>query len=285
MNTPTLTTYALALLALTAQAHAQTQQPPASNKLGQQIASSGAPDKGVAACVSCHGAQGEGNAAGGFPRLAGLPQQYLADQLAAYADGRRRNPVMEPIAKGLDKQQIAAVSAYYAALDAPWAKPAGQPDAAAQKRGRQLAEVGDERIAVQSCANCHGPGGSGEPPNIPYLSGQHQSYLTAALNAWKSGTRKTDPSGQMNTIASRLSDSDINAVAAYFAAQPAPKPPVGNVPERAPASSGGTQTGSTPTQGVGVEQGAATMGGQQGPGGGGGGSGAGAQGSPTGSTP
>jgi cytochrome c553 len=267
--------------AVTAQAQAPSG---GGSDAGKQIANSGAPN-GVAACASCHGAQGEGNAASNFPRIAGQPAAYLARQLRSYTNGDRINPVMEPIAKALTKQQIDAVSSYYAALEAPSPKPAAP--AAAAKRGQMLASVGDDKIGVQGCANCHGPGGIGEPPNYPYLASQHSGYLTVTLGEWKKGTRKTDPSQQMNMIAKRLSDADIASVSAYYTAQPAPPPAAQriNVPTGSaarPASPAQTQQGSVPTQGIGTEQGAPTTGGGQGPGGGGGASGSGPSGSPTG---
>ncbi|WP_242489804.1 c-type cytochrome [Noviherbaspirillum cavernae] len=218
---------------------AQTPPPaaPAGGNAGMQIANSGAPN-GVAACASCHGAQGEGNAAANFPRIAGQSQTYLARQIKSYADGRRDNAVMAPIAKALDEQQINAVAAYYAGLQPP-STPAPAP---VPKRGQQLATVGDDKIGVQGCVNCHGPGGTGEPPGYPYLAGQHHGYLVASLTAWKNGTRSTDPSQQMNIIAKRLSDSDIAALAAYYAAQPAPGSASGTQKGGAAGSKkGGTQ--------------------------------------------
>jgi cytochrome c553 len=248
---------------------------------GMQIANAGA--SGTGACASCHGARGEGNAAANFPRIAGQPQAYLVRQLESYANGNRRNPVMEPIAKALDRQQIDAVSSYYASMSAPASKPAQQPAASVLARGRTLATVGDNGEGVQNCANCHGPGGSGLSP-YPYLASQHSGYLVAALGEWRSGTRKTDPSQQMPMIARRLADADIAAVAAYYAVQPAPVPaalrtnvPVGSAsrPARQDASPGPSAVppaSSQGAQGVGVEQGTPTVGGGQGPGGGGTGS-------------
>lgn len=226
----------------------------------------------VATCVACHGQKGEGNAASNFPRLAGQPQAYLAKQLQAYADGSRQNPVMTPIAKGLSPAQMQTVSSYYAALEAPAVK-ASPPSGRAAKRAAQLANVGDEKITVQGCVNCHGPGGSGEPPAYPYLSGQHAGYLRAALGEWKSGARKTDPSMQMNIVAKRLSDDDIAALSAYYAAQPAPvpEPQRGNIasgtPQRPLGPPSANVPGEPPATGTGVEQGESTTGGSQGPGG------------------
>ncbi|MDB5761117.1 MAG: hypothetical protein JWQ21_112 [Herminiimonas sp.] len=258
---------------------------------GMQIATRGAAN-GVAACASCHGAQGEGNAAAGFPRIAGQSQIYLARQLASYANGSRSNPVMNPIAKGLTQEQINAVSAYYSGLDAPSSKPVQQPAANVMQRGRTLATVGDGSKGIQNCANCHGPGGVGLPPTYPYLANQHSAYLVAALDEWKSGARNTDPSQQMVMIAKRLNDADIAAVAGYYAAQPAPDTKRINVPLGSatrpvrPGASSGAQSGSgsQPAQGIGIEQGAPTTGGSQGPGGGGAASGSGPSGSPSGGT-
>ena len=69
---------------------------------GAGIATNGTPG-GVPACASCHGEHGEGNADAGFPRLAGLPSLYMREQLAAFADEQRDNPIMTPVAKTLGR--------------------------------------------------------------------------------------------------------------------------------------------------------------------------------------
>lgn len=265
-------------------AAAQAFGPP-NLQLGQRIATQGAPN-GVAACVSCHGAQGEGNAASGFPRIAGQSAYYMGKQLAAYANGARvSNPIMLAIAKGMSAEQIRDVSAYYATLGGGPAAPAGAAGgaAAASGRGARLSTAGDQSKRVQACANCHGPGGAGEPPIYPYLAGQNASYLTAAMQAWKSGSRKTDLSGQMVQIARALSDADIAALSAYFSAQPAPPPSAtrvniaaGSSARPAVAAAAGAPGPRTPgaaaagVTGSGSEQGSPLTGGGQGPGGGGG---------------
>jgi cytochrome c553 len=248
---------------------------------GQQLATAGNPPA-VMACVGCHGAQGEGNAAGGFPRIAGQSLTYLARQLGAYANDARVNPIMQPIAKAMNAQQIRDVSAYYASLDGGTgsAAPAGKPSGGMQ-RGRVLSEIGDASLGLQSCANCHGPGGMGGQPTYPYLAGQHANYLTAAMGAWKSGARKTDDSGQMPHIGKVLADADVAALSSYYSAQPAPPPApkVANIPagssqrpavEAAAGAPGPRTAGGATVRGAGTEQGAATTGGAQGPGGGGG---------------
>ena len=170
-------------------------------------------------CANCHGKQGEGLAVSGFPRLAGQAAPYLAKQLRDYASGARDNAVMVSFAKALSPQDIADLAAYYSALNAPPAKPAR---AEANAAGRALANLGDARIGVQGCGNCHGPNGRGEPPDLPYLAGQHAEYLSAQLTAWQQGTRHNDGGEQMATLAKKLSAADIAAVCNWFAQQTPP---------------------------------------------------------------
>jgi cytochrome c553 len=170
----------------------------------------------AAACQSCHGAQGEGAPAMGYPRLAGQTASYLEKQLRDYVSGLRNNPVMAPLAKAYSEQQRADVAVYYASLAPPYAAPTVKPDRRSLARGRLLARTGDESKQLQACANCHGPDGSGEPLTAPYLVGQSGSYLASTINEWKSGARKNDGGKQMAVVAGRLDEKDTAAVAAYF---------------------------------------------------------------------
>ncbi len=172
----------------------------------------------VLLCAGCHGMRGEGRPAGGYPRLAGQPQAYLQRQLEAYADGRRASAVMGPLAKRLAPEEHERMAAHFAALKVP----ATENPSTDSPRGHELTTVGDNALRVQACQNCHGPGGVGRPPFIPYLAGLHREYLERDLHAWRAGTRRTDPSGQMSLIARLLSEQDIAALAAYYAGRAAP---------------------------------------------------------------
>jgi cytochrome c553 len=169
----------------------------------------------TATCQACHGASGEGNPAGGFPRLAGQTADYLAAQLRNYADGRRSSPVMAPVAKALDAQQLTDVAAFYAQRSAPYSARSTHPTPDQLVRGRLLTRVGDESKQLQACANCHGPDGSGERYAAPYLAGQSASYLAAAIGEWKAGTRHSGEK-QMGPVVARLDGQDIAAISAYF---------------------------------------------------------------------
>ncbi|WP_396332010.1 c-type cytochrome [Burkholderia anthina] len=184
--------------------------------LGKTLATQGS-TTGVAACIGCHGAQGEGNAAAGFPRLAGTHAAYLSAQLAAFADGSRQNPVMQPLAKLLSAHERDAVSAYFASLPAPAAIAAGTASIEPANTGAWLATRGRWSDGLPACAQCHGAGGLGVGTAFPPLVGQPAAYIAGQLNAWKHGTRAPGPMALMPMIAGKLSDADIDAVAAYYA--------------------------------------------------------------------
>lgn len=190
---------------------------------GATLAQQGA--TGVPACMSCHGARGEGLAAAGYPRLAGQAAAYLEKQLRAFAGGQRVNPQMQAIASALDDNQIRAVAAYYgklpgwqAAPSAPLAaaNPADAPPEA-WTRGQKLAIRGNWDKEIPACFACHGPAGEGVAPHFPALSGQPAAYTRSQLKAWQSGTRTHDPQGLMKSVALRMSPAEIDAVSAYLA--------------------------------------------------------------------
>ncbi|MEP7043932.1 MAG: c-type cytochrome [Dokdonella sp.] len=170
----------------------------------------------AAACQACHGAQGEGTFAAGFPRLAGQTAVYLEKQLNDYAADTRSNAVMAPLAKALSPKQRADLAAHFAGLSPPSTAAGSSAGAGVLARGRLLAHEGDEAKQLQACGNCHGPEGRGEAFAAPYLAGQSATYLAAAIKEWKSGARKNDGGQLMAAVANRLDDADIAAVAAYF---------------------------------------------------------------------
>jgi cytochrome c553 len=194
-------------------AHAQTEPHPPDVKHGAVIVTQGT-TTGAPACAQCHAFNGASDGSGAFPRLAGQSSYYLSSQMHAFVSGIRDNAVMSPIAKALSPDDLADVSAYYAGVTAPFPPlPAG--DAALVKRGEELAKVGSAAKDIPACDNCHGPGGAGEPPAIPYLAGQYGRYIASELQMWQRGFRKTGPEA-MAQIAKRLDDQDIAAVAAYY---------------------------------------------------------------------
>ncbi len=180
---------------------------------GEQIAREGLPPQ-VAACISCHGAQGEGSAL--FPPLAAGGGAYLTAQLEAFASGARKQALMEPIAKALSPEQRASVAAWFASLPAT-VKAVKEAPALPTDRGAWLATRGRWQDGVPACAQCHGPGGAGVPPHFPPIAGLPAAYMQAQVDAWRAGTRPPGPLGLMASVAKQLSAEDVAAVADYYA--------------------------------------------------------------------
>lgn len=175
--------------------------------------------RGATACAACHGADGGGLAAAGFPRLAGLNVAYLRRRLDDIASSARGAAVMKPIAASLSEAEREALAAYYGKMMPAAAVPASAAAAAGNARGEWLATRGDWSRQVPGCVQCHGPSGVGVGANFPPLAGQPATYLAAQMRAFKEGSRRNDPLGMMRHIALSLDDTDINAAAQWFAAQ------------------------------------------------------------------
>ncbi|CAM5265879.1 c-type cytochrome [Rhodanobacter lindaniclasticus] len=173
----------------------------------------------LAACTTCHGEQGEGRATSGyFPRLAGKPAAYLARQLQDFQDGLRKYAPMEYTVRELTPAYMHEIAEYFAAQRVPFERsPAPAVSAAVLQRGAQLLEKGDPSRKVPACVSCHGNQLTGVEPSIPGLLGLPYDYVSAQLGSWRTHTRATLAPDCMAEVASRLSESDISAVAAALA--------------------------------------------------------------------
>ena len=196
-----------------ATAHAQTSPRQPDVNHGGVIVAQGTP-AGAPACAQCHAFNGASDGSGAFPRIADQSAYYLAEQLREYASNKRTNAIMSPVAAALSPDDIADVSAYYANVSAPFL-PLASPNATLVTQGEKLAKVGNAQRRIQACDNCHGPGGVGEPPAIPYLAGQYENYITAQLQMWRQGYRKNSEDA-MALLAKELEPQEIAAVAAYY---------------------------------------------------------------------
>ena len=182
-------------------------------KHGAVIAAQGTPN-GAPACARCHAFNGVSDGSGAFPRIAGQSAYYLAKQLRDFTSGIRVNAIMTPVAGALTADDIADVAAYYAGIEAPFL-PLRTADAALITQGEELAKVGSAANKIQACDNCHGIGGAGEAPAIPYLAGQYATYVALEWRMWRRGFRKSSP-GAMACLAEHLNDQEVAAAAAYY---------------------------------------------------------------------
>lgn len=163
------------------------------------------------ACVGCHGAAGNSTIPQN-PVLAGQHPEYVAKQLAEFKSDVRANPIMSGLAKGMSDEDMKNVAAYLAKQEA---KGGAAKNKDTVEFGKKIYRGGIAEKKVPACAGCHGPAGGGIPAQFARLAGQHQDYTAAQLTAFRGGARKN--SDQMTTIAKRMSDDEIQAVADYIA--------------------------------------------------------------------
>lgn len=89
--------------------------------LGEQIYRGGIPQRGIPACIACHGPAGRGNPLAAFPRLSHQRANYVETALHEYASGARRsdadhNQMMRDIASSLFDNEIKALASYLQGL-------------------------------------------------------------------------------------------------------------------------------------------------------------------------
>jgi len=192
-------------------AHAPPAAAKADPAKGGSLYDTGDNARGLPACASCHGAGGN-STINTNPKLAGQVDAYLHKQLVDFTTPARNQPVMTTYAKMLSEDEKKNIAAYLATQ---------QPKQGAARNkdtlelGRKIYRGGIADRGVAACASCHGATGSGIPAQYPRVAGQHQDYTVAQMQAFKSGARNNSP--QMATLAKRLSDDEMKAVADYIA--------------------------------------------------------------------
>jgi cytochrome c553 len=163
-------------------------------------------------CAACHGADGNSPIPAN-PSLAGQHSNYLYKQLTDYKAGRRKNPVMNGMVANLSDDDMRNLAAYFAAQRP---KLGAAKDRALVSAGQRLYRGGESDTGVPACSGCHSPDGAGVPAQYPRLAGQHLDYTLAQLQSFRSGERDNDPNAMMRTIAGRMTDKDMAAVASYI---------------------------------------------------------------------
>ena len=168
-------------------------------------------------CKTCHGVSAQGfRGAFPMPRLAGQQPEYLKNQLQAFIERRRTNPVMFNVAHVLSPPLLTALSTYFQELNP---KPLGGGSKELVSPGKQIYEEGVPKAEVPPCASCHGPDAKGADA-FPRLAGQLHDYIFRKLTNWdkERGQDKANPdnSAIMQPIAHNLTEAQIKAVAAYL---------------------------------------------------------------------
>lgn len=167
----------------------------------------------TALCLACHGADGNSiNII--WPRLAGQHAAYIAKQLRDFKAGKRTDPTMQGMVAALTDEDIVNIAAYYETQTPAAAK----FDESLLGAGENIYRGGITETSVAACMGCHSPTGNGNAPaNYPALKSQHPEYIVAQLKKFKDGSRANDAGNMMRSVANRMSDAEMNAVAAYIA--------------------------------------------------------------------
>jgi cytochrome c553 len=161
-------------------------------------------------CFVCHGVDGESSSPV-FPRLAGQHAAYVERQLADYKSGRRKSSAMQPMVEDLSAADFKVLGVYFETR-----KPQAHKvdDAELAQVGRFVFVRGNPYSGVAACATCHGATGGGTE-TLPRLAGQHAQYTENQLKAFNKRERTND-NAVMHAIASKLSELELKAVAAYI---------------------------------------------------------------------
>ena len=157
------------------------------------------------ACAACHGIDGN-SPMGMFPNLAGQNARYLYLQLKDFKEGRRKDPMMSPMAVGLEKKDMLALAQYFSEQKLkPVAFVADNAKAAAGKK------IADDAL----CPMCHLGGFIGQN-EIPRVAGQQPDYVLKQLKDFRARNRTND-AGTMSAYSSNLKDEEIDNLVHYIA--------------------------------------------------------------------
>ena len=230
----------LAALAVAAAAVAQTTVTPVPDKAPVQVAPLAGADEHATwgdakrgqqkagACAACHGLDGNPGVPM-YPRLAGMPERYVAQQLALFKTQERNTgmaAVMYPIAQALNAQDMRDLGAWFQTQKAGAGIADDTAIAAGPNAGKKYYEVGetlfrggDKARGIPACMACHGSAGQGNPgPAYPALAGQQADYAKRRLEEYRTGTGAPPTYKNfhiMASIASKLTDEEIGSLASY----------------------------------------------------------------------
>lgn len=164
-------------------------------------------------CAACH--ESDGNSTNPeFPKLAGQHASYTLKQLEDFKQGRRQNAVMAGMVAPLSPEDMADLSAFYAAQT----RSGGFASEERVALGEKIYRGGNADSGVPACMACHGPAGAGDPlAGFPALAGQHAKYIAAQLQAFRDQERSNDPKAMMRDVARWMTKDEITAVSEYIA--------------------------------------------------------------------
>jgi cytochrome c553 len=160
-------------------------------------------------CAHCHGPDGN-SLRPDIPNLAAQNPPYIVEQISKFADGRRKNFVMQTLASSFTIEDKVNLAIYFSSQEV---KPIAADPILASKAAMTFQTV---------CQLCHGEDGKGEK-GYARIAGQKQQYVINTLQRFRAVAQGTIDendakriSSRMEQVTQRLSDQDIEALANYI---------------------------------------------------------------------
>jgi cytochrome c553 len=164
----------------------------------------------AAACLACHGPQGQ-SALPGTPSIGGQPAFFVIAQLFLFRRGGRASAAMSAVAQPMTDDDLRAFGDWVSKLPPP--APPLEP-AEPERAARAVA-----LLRRHPCGVCHNPDFSGRE-QMPRLAHQREDYLLKAMREYKSGAR-LGYGGAMAQELAGLADGDLADLAHFLARLPA----------------------------------------------------------------
>lgn len=184
-------------------------------------------------CAGCHGPHGEGGKEGEYPRLAGLPAEFIARQLLLFRSRERKNLAMVEYIdeRQMPDEDIAHISVYLAAIELPSRLPPIDPHGTEMNAYQRLLDA--ERVVQiplapgdidqggllyrRECSSCHGRNGSTDAqPGVPMLAGQYTAYLWRQIPKYIEKRRIHDPEDPDDELLAAFSEDELRDMLAYI---------------------------------------------------------------------
>ena len=178
-------------------------------------------------CAGCHGEYGEGGKKGEYPRLAGLPANYIAQQIKLFKDEKRKNMPMRPYAndRELPDEDIPSIAVFLSQIKLSSKMPVFDENTSAYeklllaKKVFNIAKVeGDielgKEMYIDDCLLCHGKEGMGkDDSDTPPVAGQYTEYMSKQIKQFATGERWHEYAEE---LFSEMEAEEIQAIMAYL---------------------------------------------------------------------
>jgi cytochrome c553 len=183
-------------------------------------------------CAGCHGEYGQGGKEGEYPRLAGLPASFIAEQLLLFRDRTRTNLAMVEYVdhRQMPDDEIAHVSVYLAGVELPSRLPPADEAAPGFDSYQRLLDTkrvvqipraeGDldqgARLYKRECGSCHGADGMGKhDQGVPMIAGQYTNYLWRQVDKYLNRQRIHDKDAPDEELLAAFTREEIRDILAY----------------------------------------------------------------------